>query len=141
LPGVLGVLRRQGRGVIVNVVGDSSERPRGHYVCGSTANAALVAFSRALGEQGIECGVRVVAVNPGLTRTERMVTVLKGRARDVLGDEDRWEELLAHQQVATPEQVGDLIAFLASDRGRHVSATAVTINGGVNGADVIRAAS
>jgi NAD(P)-dependent dehydrogenase (short-subunit alcohol dehydrogenase family) len=128
-------------GVIINVIGDSGERPRGHYVCGSTANAALIAFTRALGEEGLAEGIRVVGINPGLTQTDRMLTVLEGRARDILGDASRWRELLTHQRVARPEQVGDLISFLASARGSHISATVVTINGGINGADVIRAGS
>ena len=57
-------------------------------------NAALMAFTKALGGQSLDFGVRVVGVNPGPVETERMVKINKRRAIDWYGDESRWEELL-----------------------------------------------
>ena len=54
-----------GRGVIVNIVGTAGERPRGNHIAVASGNAALIAFSRALGLESVSHGVRVVAVNPG----------------------------------------------------------------------------
>src|SRR2546428_8447275 len=60
-------------GVILNVVGMAAEHPTFEYICGSTANAALAAFTRALGKGTAEHGVRVLGVHPPATRTQRIV--------------------------------------------------------------------
>jgi len=57
-------------GVIVNVIGYAGERLNARYIIGSTGNAALMAFSRSVGSQAPDFGVRVVAVNPGYTATD-----------------------------------------------------------------------
>jgi 3-oxoacyl-[acyl-carrier protein] reductase len=125
-----------GRGVICNIVGDSGELPMGHYVYGSMANAALIAFTRALGPVASRDNVRVFGVNPGLTKTERMIAVLRGRARQFFDDESRWQELFDPKLVGEPSDVADVVAFLLSDGGRHVNGTVVTVNGGHNGATI-----
>ena len=53
------------RGVIINIVGTAGERPRGDHIAVASGNAALLAFSRALGIDSVKSNVRVVAVNPG----------------------------------------------------------------------------
>lgn len=45
-------LRERGRGVIVNVIGTGGERPTAGYIAGGAANAALIAFTKALGGEG-----------------------------------------------------------------------------------------
>ena len=67
-------------GVIINIIGFSSEKLDYDYLAGSTGNAGLVAFTRALGSMSIEYGVRVLGVNPGYVETERAVRGLRIRA-------------------------------------------------------------
>src|SRR5262245_18409243 len=59
-------------GVIVNVIGYAGERLFSRYIICSTGNAALMAFSRSLGSQSPDFGVRVVGVNPGYTATDQI---------------------------------------------------------------------
>jgi NAD(P)-dependent dehydrogenase (short-subunit alcohol dehydrogenase family) len=121
------------RGVIVNIAGIAGERPTAEYVAGSMANASLMAMSRALGAESVDYGVRVVAVNPGETETDRLLTRLKPRAKAELGDENRWRELTAHApygRLATVEEVANVVVFLASDRASYVSGTVITVDGG-----------
>jgi NAD(P)-dependent dehydrogenase (short-subunit alcohol dehydrogenase family) len=97
-------------------------------------NASLMAMTVALGGESVGKGVRVVGVNPGLIETERMMTMNKARAVEKFGDEARWREFLADMPLAragAPEEVADLVAFLASDRASWISGTIVTIDGGV----------
>jgi NAD(P)-dependent dehydrogenase (short-subunit alcohol dehydrogenase family) len=121
-------------GAIVNVLGTAGERPTPSYLAGSMGNASLMAMTVALGGESVGQGVRVVGVNPGLIETERMMTMNKARAVAKFGDETRWREFLADMPQAragAPEEVADLVAFLASDRASWISGTIVTIDGGV----------
>ena len=131
---IYATMKARRRGVIVNDIGNSGENWDANYIAGSTANAALMAFTRALGGQSLDFGVRVVGVNPGPVETERMVKINKRRALDWYGDESRWQELREKYpggRPASAEEVADLIVFLASPRAAYITGTIVTIDGGI----------
>lgn len=121
-------------GVIVNDIGNSGENWDANYIAGSTGNAALMSFTRALGGVSLNDGIRVVGVNPGPVATDRMVKLMKRRAVDWWNDESRWEELFAKYpggRPASAEEVADLMVFLASPRAGYITGTIVTIDGGI----------
>lgn len=121
-------------GVIINDIGNSGENWDANYIAGSTANAGLMAFTKALGGQSLDFGVRVVGVNPGPVETERMVKINKRRALDWYGDESRWTELrekFPGGRPASAEEVADLMVFLASPRCGYITGSIVTIDGGI----------
>ncbi len=121
------------RGVILNVIGLAAEKLDYAYVAGSAGNAALVAFTRAVGSMSLDFGVRVLGVNPGWVETERSMRSLRGRSRELFGDEERWRELIvdwpAGRLIAATE-IADVVVFLASDRAGSVCGQVVTIDGG-----------
>ena len=126
-------MRTRKRGVIVNVLGVAGEKMDRTYIAGSTGNAALMAFTKALGGSAGDDGLRVIGINPGAIATDRLVTIMKTRAKDRLGDENKWEELmkpLPMGRAGTPKEIGDMVAFLASDLSAYTTGTIVTIDGG-----------
>lgn len=127
-------MKARGQGVIVNDIGNGGENWDFNYVAGSTGNAGLMAFTRAMGGVSMDHGVRILGVNPGPVATERLVTMLKRRAKDQFGDPDRWQEFvkgLPGGRAATAQEVGELMVFLASDRAAYISGTIITIDGGI----------
>lgn len=126
-------MKSRGRGVIINILGMAGERMDAGYIAGSTGNAGLMAFTKTLGGAASADKLRVVGINPGAISTDRLVTIMKKRALDRLGDENRWEELMAplpFGRAGTPEEIGWMVAFLASDRSAYTSGTIITIDGG-----------
>lgn len=126
---------KEGRGgVILNNIGNGGQNPDFNYIAGSTGNAALMAFTCALGGRSLEDGIRVVGVNPGPVATERIAKVLRNHAARLLGDERRSSELMAGYplgRAATVAEVADLFVYLASPRSAYTSGTIVTVDGGI----------
>ena len=77
------------RGVIMNIIGGAGERPTAGYIAGSMANAGLMAFSRALGAESPNFGVRVIGLNPSATATDRGISRWRNQAQKHLGDPER----------------------------------------------------
>jgi NAD(P)-dependent dehydrogenase (short-subunit alcohol dehydrogenase family) len=114
-------------GVIVNVVGSAGEKMNAAYITGSTGNAALGAFTRALG------GASHADVNPGPIATDRLVGLYKQMAQTQLGDAARYEELfkgMSFDRPGAPEEVAWTVAFFASPRSSYTSGCMLTIDGG-----------
>ena len=131
---IYGPMCARRKGVIVNIVGLAGERPDGHYIYGSTANAALIMFSRSLGGDSIRYGVRVVAVNPGPVETEKHIADTRRLAKEKFGDETRWRDVMAGlpmRRAATTDEVSSMVAFLCSDHASYISGSAILIDGGL----------
>ena len=127
-------MKKRGSGVIVNDIGNSGENWDYNYVAGSTGNAAIMSFTKAIGGVSLDFGVRVVGVNPGPIATNRMTRMMKLRAKENLGDEGRWEEYLKDYpggRMGTDQEVADLVTFLASPVAGYITGTIVTIDGGI----------
>jgi NAD(P)-dependent dehydrogenase (short-subunit alcohol dehydrogenase family) len=92
-----------------------------------------MAFTRALGGKSLKDNIRVVGINPGPVGTDRHVTLLKTRAKNQFGDENRYKEFQKGMPLGRPahaREIGDLMAFLASDRSGYTSGVIFTVDGG-----------
>jgi NAD(P)-dependent dehydrogenase (short-subunit alcohol dehydrogenase family) len=120
-------------GVICNIIGMAGRAPRMGYVCGGAGNAALIAFTCALGGATQAMGVRAFGINPAATRTERMETQARINAKLKFGDEARWAETLTGLPFARPieaREIAELAVFLSGERGAYVNGTVVDVDGG-----------
>ncbi|MFE3190380.1 short-chain dehydrogenase/reductase [Nocardia sp. NPDC059240] len=124
---VYAAMKERGRGVIVNVIGSAGERPDAEYIAGSTGNAALMAFTRALGSRSPRDGIRVVGINPGPVATARITKLIETNTRFAGMAAD-----FPFGRPAHPSEIADMAAFLASDRSGYTTGTIVTIDGGLS---------
>jgi NAD(P)-dependent dehydrogenase (short-subunit alcohol dehydrogenase family) len=129
---VLPGMRERGTGVIVNVASTSGKRPSGGMPEYSVTKAALLSFSRLVADLFAKDGIRCNAIAPGPTATGAWLDV--GGLADQQGDR---EEVFARVgagrplgRLATPEEIGAVIAFLCSERASYVTGAAWSVDGG-----------
>jgi 3-oxoacyl-[acyl-carrier protein] reductase len=128
-------LVRRGAGRIVNVIGIGGVQPMENYMVGGAANAALVNFTKALADEGAPHGILVTGVNPGATKTERWDTMLGrwGEAKNIPPQEAE-REILAGvplRRAGTPQEIANLVVFLASDLASYMTGTTINVDGGM----------
>jgi len=128
-------LQRRGGGRIINVIGAAGVQPLPDYMIGGAANAALLNFTKALANEGAPCGILVTGVNPGPIHTERWdgLLVKWGEAKGVSPKEAEAELLkdVPLGRAGTPEEVANLVAFLASELSAYITGTVVAVDGGM----------
>ena len=130
---VLARMKDRNAGTIVNIIGAAGRSPRYDYICGATGNAALMAFTGAVGGKSVDWGVRIFGINPASTRTDRIISLSKTRAKSKFGDESRWEEMLTGlplNRLIDSEEIANAAAFLASPACGYVSGTVLDVDGG-----------
>jgi 3-oxoacyl-[acyl-carrier protein] reductase len=127
-------MKARGGGVMVNVMGLGGEHPQWTYVIGGAGNAALMAATRGIGGRSTDDNIRVLGVNPGPVATDRLIDLARARATREGRDPDDWQGGFSDfpfGRPATPEEVADVIVFLASYRAGYISGTVITIDGGL----------
>ena len=129
-------MAERGHGVIVNVIGIGGKVAATTHIAGGAANAALMLATAGLGVAYAGKGVRVLGVSPGLTETERLAQGLTVTARDagITMDEARKRaaERIPLGRMATPEEIADVVVFLASAKAGYVTAVTLAMDGGQN---------
>ncbi|TDU22485.1 NAD(P)-dependent dehydrogenase (short-subunit alcohol dehydrogenase family) [Arthrobacter sp. JUb115] len=130
---VYGYMKERSKGSIVNIIGTSGENPNFDTIAVSSANAALISFTKSLAGQSHEHNVRVNGINPGPTETPRQVSRLKLLAHEKFGDSERWRDLLStypFRRLATPSEIASATLFLSSEQASYISGSILTIDGG-----------
>jgi len=80
---VVPYLKNQGDGRIVNIIGGAGRTPRPNFLPGGTSNAALLNFTRGISKELALDNIRINAISPGLTDTERAKTLAVQNARSL----------------------------------------------------------
>ena len=125
---------KQGKGRIVNVVGNDGVKPIGIELTPSAANAADLAVTVALAEQYGKNNICINAINPGPVATERWDYLISGiaKTRKISVDEaqKRAEKSIPLGRICTPEEVANVVVFVASERASFMNGAIITLDGG-----------
>lgn len=128
----------QGRGVVIHVTSIQRVLPLPESTTAyAAAKAALSTYSKALSKEVSPKGVRVVRVSPGWIETEASVRLAHRLAEQAGGDYEAGKKMIMDGlggiplgRPSKPEEVANLIAFLASDRAASITGTEYVIDGG-----------
>lgn len=123
-------MAQQGGGVIVNIASVHATMTLYDNFPYAAAKAGLLGMTRNLALDWGRHNIRVVAVSPGYVRTQ---PVLDGfaKAPDPAAEEARVTALHPINRIGTPRDVGNLVAFLASDEASYITGTEFIIDGGL----------
>ena len=126
---------QRGSGAIVNVIGQGGKVASPVHMAGGAANAARILVSAGLAPAYAGHGVRVNAVNPRLTRTERLQEGLKADAKlQGIGSDEALQRAKARLplgRIAAPEEIANAVVFLASPKASYITGAIVAMDGAV----------
>ena len=121
-------------GHVVNIIGGAARTPDPLFLVGGSVNAAMANFSKGLAGLGKKDGVNVNVIHPGLTETDRVITLFQQRAQasGVTADEIRKQSMAKDglRRIGQPEDVAALALFLCSEGARHIQGAAIAVDGG-----------
>jgi len=123
----------RGSGVIVNIIGSGGKVASPSHLAGGAANAALMLATVGLANAYARKGVRVLAINPGLTETTRVAEGLKAVARqDGITETEALEQSVARiamGRMAQPDEIASVAVFAASARAGYLTGVIITMDG------------
>jgi NAD(P)-dependent dehydrogenase (short-subunit alcohol dehydrogenase family) len=128
----------QGSGVVIHVTSIQDRMPLPEAtIAYAAAKAALSNYSKALSKEVSPKGVRVVRVSPGWVETDAAVSLVTEIARQNATDYEGGRKIVMDSlggiplgRPAKPQEVADLVAFLASERAASITGTEYVIDGG-----------
>lgn len=130
---VVKLMGQRGQGNIVNVVGAGGKVASPIHLPGGAANAALMLISAGLAAAYAPKGVRVNAVNPGATETERLLSGLEAAARlqqvPIEVARQRTIQGIPLGRMGQPADVANAVLFLGSPRASYITGVVLTMDG------------
>ncbi|GAB2895368.1 SDR family NAD(P)-dependent oxidoreductase [Paraburkholderia jirisanensis] len=121
-------------GAVVLMSGNSAVFPKAPYAAVGTINAAIVALAKAFSDRGIADGVQVNSVLPGPVMTGRRQSYLEHWAplhnMTVAEATEKFPRDAGISRYGTPEEIGELMAFLVSPAARWMTGTTLRMDGG-----------
>ncbi len=120
----------QGSGVIVNIASVQALGAAAGYGIYAAAKSGIVGLTRGIAADYGQHGVRAVVVHPGMVDSpqNREIFATWGDPQEFINDYLARRQLLP--RLIKPEDVGDLVAFLVSDRARSITAAEFTLDAG-----------
>jgi len=131
---VLPIMQRQGRGRVVNLIGNDGVKPSYWEIAPGAANAAGQNLTVSLAGQYGRNNISFCAVNPGPVRTERWAGLVAAMSRDMKLSYEDADKLAPSSipmgRIAEVEEVANLVVMLASPLMHMVNGTMIEIDGG-----------
>jgi 3-oxoacyl-[acyl-carrier protein] reductase len=127
-------LLKANRGSVITIAGIGARAPVADYMVGASVIGAQIAFMKSLADIGKRDGVQTNTINPGSVETDRfsgrLALIRKKTGMDEASAKEHHRRELDITRFGKPEDIGALVEFLSSPRGRWIHGAAIDIDGG-----------
>ncbi|MHC4606169.1 MAG: SDR family oxidoreductase, partial [Planctomycetota bacterium] len=132
---VIPVMSKKKWGRIVVIMSISIKQPIDGLILSNTMRAGVAGFAKSISRELAPRGILINVVCPGSHRTDRLQALAEKRAKDAGIPLDEQWKLMAGEipvgRLGTPEEFGNVVAFLASERASYVTGTTIQVDGGL----------
>jgi 3-oxoacyl-[acyl-carrier protein] reductase len=128
-------LKKAGGGRIINILASTVYQPIPNLALSGATRMGVVAFAKSLADEVGRDGILVNNVCPGSILTERMLSNVTNRAKELGIPVERALEQRAGEtavgRIGEPREMAYLVAFLASSRSSYITGTTMLVDGGL----------
>lgn len=127
-------MKARGGGRVINVTSLSVKQPLPGLILSNAIRAAVIGMAKSAANELAPFGILVNNVCPGYTATERLRQLAQGIAEakgtSVSEVHQQWEGMVPLGRIGKPEELADLVAFLASGRASYITGATIQVDGG-----------
>jgi 3-oxoacyl-[acyl-carrier protein] reductase len=118
-------LRRSGNGRIVNITSSSVREPIDNLALSNAIRPGVIGWAKTLAREVGPDGITVNSIAPGRIDTERLAEVYPD------GPTEADLQPIPLRRFGRPEEIAEVVCFLASDRASYVTGTTIAVDGGL----------
>ncbi len=131
---VLGGMKRERYGRIINIISTSVKQPIAELGVSNTIRGAVASWSKTMANELAPFGITVNNVLPGATETARLTSIIDIKAKKLNKSVKDIAEEMKHSipmgRFAQPEEIANAVGFLASDLASYVTGINLPVDGG-----------
>ena len=128
-------LRQRGGGRIINILASTVYNPIPNLALSGATRMGVVAYSKSLADEVGRDGILVNNVCPGSILSERMISNVTSRAKELGISVEEGLAIRAKEtalgRAGEPVELANLVAFLASDKSTYITGTTILVDGGL----------
>lgn len=131
---IIPVMKKQKSGRIIAITSVSVKQPLNNLVLSNTTRLGVVGFAKTLANEYGQYNILVNVVCPGPTLTDRMKELINATVKDTGKTyeevEKTWVNPIPLGRLGKPEELANLVVFLASERASYITGTVIQVDGG-----------
>lgn len=128
-------MKNQKSGRIINVTSLTVKEPADTLILSNVFRTGVVSLAKTLSRELIEHNITINNVCPGAFKTDRAIDLMLNESRKTNTPLEEIEQKsvsnLPLKRFQTPEELGDFVAFLASDQAKGITGTTIQVDGGI----------
>jgi 3-oxoacyl-[acyl-carrier protein] reductase len=131
---VVPYMKKKKWGRIINMTSFAAKQPAERLILSNTVRAGILGLTKTLSNELAVDGILVNAVCPGWTLTKRVQELARSTAEKTGKKYDEviqeWADNIPLHRLAQPEEIANLVVFLASERASYITGAVITADGG-----------